>query len=83
MYHSNVHKIFLSSDRKLSARFQKERQGGELKNICPYSFSAWESLKQQLFPIPSTGKIYSVSVITLRGKCLVFLKVNTVALGSH
>lgn len=60
MYHSNVHKISLGSDRKLSAEFQKDRQGDELKNICPYSFSAWESLKQQLFPIPSIVKIYSV-----------------------
>jgi len=68
MYHSNVHKIFLGSDRKLPAQFQEEKQGSELKNTCPHSFSAWESLKQQLFPIPSTVKIYSVSVITLRGK---------------
>ena len=68
MYHSNMHKIFLSSDRKLSAQFQKEGQGGELKNIHPYSFIAWESLKQQLLPIASAVKIYSVSVITLRGK---------------
>lgn len=68
IYHSNVHKTFLGSDRKLSAHFQKERQGGELKNICLYSFSAWESLKQQLLPIPSTVKVCRVSVITLWGE---------------
>lgn len=39
--------------------------------------NAWESLKYHLFHIPSTVKIYRVSVIALRS--LMFVKVNIVA----